>query len=149
MRKAKVVVMVVLAAACGGKSRGPENGGGADHAAHHDKLTPELAKFNDAIAPTWHAPSGEQRAQDACAAVDQLEANAGEVAAAQAPTRAVADQWSSGTKELTESVAGLKTACGSDPAAVEPALDRVHETLHGLIELAGGHHERDGTHSHL
>lgn len=150
MRNFTLAIILVLAAACGGKAKGGGGGGGggAEHAAHHDKLTPELAKFNDAIAPTWHAPKGEQRAKDACAAADQLDANAGEAAKGVAPTGADAEKWTAGMKQLTDAVAALKASCTENAAGAEPAFERVHEALHNLIGLAGGHHEADGTHSH-
>lgn len=148
MRTLTFVLVLVVAAACGSKAKGPAGGGGeADHAAHHDKLIPELAKFNDAIAPTWHAPKGEQRSKDACAAADQLDANAGEAAKAAAPAGADAEKWTNGMRALTDAVATLKTSCAADPARAEADFDRVHEALHALIGMSG-HHEMDGTHSH-
>jgi hypothetical protein len=147
MRNLTLAMILVLAAACGGKAK---NGGGpvADHAAHHDNLAPELAKFNDAIGPTWHAPKGEQRAKDACAAADQLDANAGEAAMMAVPAGADSERWAAGMKELTDAVAELKAGCAADAATAEPALERVHEALHALIGMSGGHHEADGTHPH-
>lgn len=148
MKQLTLAFVLVVAAACGGKSKGPSGGGEADHAAHHDKLTPELAKFNDAIGPTWHAPKGEQRAKDACAAADQLEANSGEVTSAAAPKSADGEKWTAGVKSLADAVGELKASCATDPATSEVALDKVHNALHDLIGLAGGHHENDGTHTH-
>lgn len=141
----KISLAIILAlVACGGAPKG----GGDMHPEHHDKLTPELSKFNDAIAPTWHAAKGEQRAKDACAAADQLDANASEVAKAAAPAGADGTKWSAGTSELTDSVAALKASCAGAVATSEPALDRVHAALHNLIGLSGGHHEADGSHTH-
>ena len=154
MKHLILAILLVLAAACGGKAKGGDTAGGGgggdtDHAAHHDKLIPELAKFNDAIGPTWHAPKGEQRAKDACAAADQLDANAGEAAKAAAPAGADAEKWTAGMKELTDAVAALKTTCATgDMPGAEAALERTHNGLHALIGLSGGHHEADGTHSH-
>ncbi len=49
--------------------------------------------------------------------------------------------------ERSDSVAALETSCGgTDLAASEPAFEKAHGALHGLIGATGGHLGGDGTH---
>jgi len=148
-----MVLVIALAAACGGKAEQTttptDTTATATHADHHDGLTPELAKVNDVMTAVWHAPAGEQRMTDGCAAVSQLNLNIDELVAAPAPANVDAAAWTAGTTELQSAGQMVLGQCDvKDATAFDRELTRTHEALHALIGLAHGHHEADGTHEH-
>jgi cytochrome c1 len=164
--KSLLFALLVLSVGCGKKDKDAAGSAAAGSAAagsaaagsaaaepphhpHHLRVAAELAKVQDTLGEKWHAPKGEQRMKDACAAVASMETVAAEAVAAPGPSGADAAKWTAGTKELSDSVAALKTSCGgTDLAAFEPAFEKAHSALHALIGMTGGHHEGDGTHEH-
>ena len=159
----KVFFVLVLAMGCGKKDKtepapagsaaaGEPAAAGAvetPHHPHHVRVAGELAKFQESLGEKWHAPKSEQRMKDTCAAVPTMESLAAEAIAAPGPSGVDAAKWTAGTKELSDSVAALKATCGgTDLVAFEPAFEKAHSALHGLIGMTGGHHEGDGTHQH-
>jgi hypothetical protein len=140
--KTALTFVVVLAAACGGKSPKSEaptvakTGVGAHGSA--------MTQFHDALAPRWHAEKGPKRMADTCAAVGDFRANADALAASPAPASSEPASWTTGTKELIEAVGSLDTTCkASDAAAFEPAFERVHTVFHAVMELGGGPEEHE------
>lgn len=163
MKKTLLIIALVLAMGCGKKDQDkaketPTSGAGgatggaaaeAAHPAHHQRVTAELTKFQEALGDKWHAPKGEQRMKDTCAVVPTMEGVSSEVTKAAAPQGVDAAKWTAGTKELTDNVAALKGTCGgTDLAAFEPAFEKAHTSFHALLGMTGGHHEGDGTHKH-
>jgi hypothetical protein len=151
------LVILLSAAACGGKKSAPATTPSTEQAqpheehaagegAEHEDLTPELTKFHDILAPLWHAAKGPQRIKDTCAAVPQFRTAADAVGKATPPTKANADTWTTATRALVDSVNGLETACKTNDAAkFEAAFHNVHESFHHLMEQAGGEkHEAGG-----
>jgi hypothetical protein len=136
-------ILFVFAAACGGGGKpaptpvAPSAPAG-DHAEHHEmKMAPELAGFHDVLKPRWHAPKGEQRMQDTCAAIPQFQTQAESIAKAKP---------SSQSKELGDAVSALDTACKANDAAVfELAFAKVHDTFHAMME-GGGEHQHGHEH---
>jgi len=155
----KIALAVVCAlAACGGdqgkdKQADPPAGSGSSattekHHAHHMHVAADLKRFQDALGDKWHQPKGDQRMKDTCGIVAAMETSAGDIGKAAAP-KGAEDKWPAGTKDLTDAVGSLKTACGANDAATfDPALEKVHKTFHSLLGMSGGHHEGDGTHEH-
>lgn len=114
----------------------------------HHRLTPELDAFHGLLSPLWHAPAGDARRKDTCAAVPDFKTRAAAVKAAAAPAKADPAAWASAGGELEGAVAGLATACaGSDPAAFDPAFEAVHTRFHHAMELVMGEHDMKGEHA--
>lgn len=156
--KTMLTFVVVLVAACGGKSTpvttGPTGADGAGAGAtatagagEHPNLGPEMTRFHDVLAPRWHAEKGDKRKADTCAAVPDFQSNAAALASSAPPPTAEATSWSTATKELTVAVGGLEASCTSSPNDFEAAFERVHTVFHAVMELgeakgdhAGGEH---------
>ena len=139
-------ILALALAACGSKQPAP-----AAAAQGHDMqgmkdmdmhMSPELAKFHDALAPRWHAEKGPKRMQDTCSAVGEFKTDADAIAKATPPEKANADTWTTGTRELVASVAGLEQACGhqDQAAGFEDAFAKVHQSFHHLLEASGAMH---------
>jgi hypothetical protein len=148
--KIAYALILIVAAACGNKSKSepakPE--GGDKHAEEHAKMSPEVTKFHDVLAPRWHAAKGEQRMKDTCAAMTDFQSNAEALAKATPPAGADAAKWTTGTKELTDAVGALDATCKSNDAmAFEPAFERVHTGFHAVMELSAGEKHREGEHA--
>jgi hypothetical protein len=110
------------------------------------KMTPELTAFHDVMAPLWHAEAGDKRMKETCGSVGKFEMNAESVKKASAPTGVDAMTWSTAATKLGTDVAALKDKCtATDAAAFEPAFANVHNSFHGMMELAGGEmHKGEG-----
>lgn len=145
--KTMLTFVVVLVAACGGKSTpvttGPTGADGTGAGAtamagsgeHHPNMGPEMTRFHDVLAPRWHAEKGDKRKADTCAAVPDFQSNAVSLASSAPPPTAEATSWSTATKELTVVVGGLAAACTSSPNDFEAAFERVHTVFHAVMEL--------------
>jgi len=144
--KTVLLVVAVLAAACGGKKSEPAKPVESKTERAEKGMSPELTKFHDLLSPRWHADKGPQRMKDTCAAIADFQTNADALAKAPPPAGADATKWTAGTKDLTESVSALDATCKSnDATAFEIAFKRVHEGFHGLVEN-GEHHEEHEEH---
>ncbi|MGE0867342.1 MAG: hypothetical protein AB7P03_02185 [Kofleriaceae bacterium] len=146
-----LALVVVLAAACGGKSTQTTTPTSETTAeTTKPEMPAEVVKFHDVLAPKWHAEKGEQRMKDTCAVVAELQVNAEAIAKVTPPTGADASKWANGSKELTDAVMALDTTCKSnDTVAFEPAFERVHNGFHAVMEasMEGGksaHMHKDG-----
>ncbi|MEO8706616.1 MAG: hypothetical protein ABI867_41710 [Kofleriaceae bacterium] len=140
-----LVLVLVLAAACGGGKK-PAPTTTETHAeakSEHAAMAPELTRFHDVLSPRWHAAKGEQRMKDTCGAIADFQANAAAIANAPAPAGQEAT-WPAATKQLSDAVTGLDTACkATDATAFEPAFEQVHTRFHALMEPgAHGEHEQ-------
>lgn len=108
----------------------------------------ELKTFHDVLAPRWHAEKGTKRMQDTCSALPDFHADADALAKATPPRGANADTWTTGTKQLVDSVAALDTTCkANDASQFETAFEKVHVSFHGLLEAAGGEHGEHDEHA--
>lgn len=148
MIRLATLVPVVLAAACGGGAKQAPTttttptAGSAEHPGEHQKLTPELDAFHATLSPRWHAEAGPQRMKDACAAVPELQTQAGAIKAAAAPAGVDGTAWTTTAGNLEASLAGLSTACGTgDQAQFDAAFTKVHDAFHGQMALVVGDHE--------
>ncbi|MGE0545793.1 MAG: hypothetical protein AB7O24_22470 [Kofleriaceae bacterium] len=142
-----LALVVVLAAACGGKST-PTTTPTSETTAESGKpnMPAEVVKFHDVLSPKWHAEKGEQRMKDTCAVMADFQVNADAIAKATPPTGADANAWQMGSKELTDAVMALDTTCKSnDAVAFEPAFERVHNGFHAVMEasMEGGHSKHE------
>jgi hypothetical protein len=147
------LVLVLAAAACGGKQPAPASTAtAAQPAAGHDHagMPAEVTKFHDVLAPRWHAEKGPQRMKDTCAAVADFQADADAIAKSTPPATANADTWGSSTKALVDSVAGLDTTCkANDTAKFEEAFHTLHENFHAVMAATGaGEKHEHGQHEH-
>ena len=153
------LIVVLTAAACGGKKPAPatttttptaEGAEGAGHEGHegggeHAGMPAELTKFHDVLAPRWHADKGPQRMKDTCAALPEFRADADAIAKATPPEKANADTWTTSTRALVDSINGLETTCkANDTSKFEAAFHKVHESFHGLMAAAGAGEKQDG-----
>ena len=154
MIRTLTLVIVLAAAACGGKKPAPANNatmpehaeaGGAE-AGEHAGMPAEMTKFHDVLAPRWHAEKGPQRMKDTCAALPEFHADADAIAKATPPEKANADTWTTSTRALVDSVNGLDPICkANDAAKFEEAFHKVHENFHGLMAAAGmGEEKHEG-----
>lgn len=148
------LALVLAAAACGGKNPAPATATTAQPAGHdHAGMPAEVTKFHDVLAPRWHAEKGPQRMQDTCAVVADFQADADAIAKATPPATANADTWTSSTKALVDSVAGLDTTCkANDSAKFEEAFHQLHENFHAVMAATGAgekhEHGQHGEHGH-
>lgn len=146
--KIALILVLVLAAACGGKKSEPAKPDMAAKGGEEHAMSPEVTKFHDVLSPRWHAEKGEKRMKDTCAAMPDFQSNADALAKATPPTGADAAKWTTGTKELTDAVVALDATCKSnDATAFEPAFHRVHEGFHAVMELSSGKHGEHGEHA--
>jgi hypothetical protein len=131
MRVLALAIAFLAVAACG-KSESkpaPDKDHADDHAEEHEHhemgaMPPALDAFHKLLAPRWHAPAGEQRMTDACAAIPDFTKAAAAVGAA----------------PLADAVKGLGDACAAsprDPAKFDAAFQKVHEAFHAQL----GEHE--------
>jgi hypothetical protein len=153
------IVLFVVAAACGGKSKSTPTTT-ADHGGEHGmgmspdamkammaKMPPEMSAFHDVMAPNWHAAHGDKRMADTCASVPTLTTDGAALAAAKLPEGGDAAKWSAGGTALTAAVADLKTKCDAkDGAAFEASFEGVHKAFHGMMEAAGMMHDMHDEH---
>jgi len=158
MTRLPAVLCLLAALACGSSDSASPNTtpppAAADQPAaapaddDHHRLTPELDAFHQLLSPLWHAPAGEPRRKDTCAAVPDFKTRAAAVKAAAAPAKADPAGWTSAGTDLEDAVAGLATACaGSDPAAFDTAFEAVHTRFHHAMELVMGEHDMKGEHA--
>ncbi len=86
----------------------------------HEGMPPALDKFHAVLGPRWHAPKGDQRMKDTCAAIPDFTTAAAAV---------------DNGKPLVDAVAALDATCkANDATAFETAFGKVHEAFHALLE---------------
>lgn len=88
---------------------------------HHRTFPKDIDAFHALLAPIWHAPPGNERSQNACVKVAEMEKSAMDIRTAKA-------------KPLIDAITNLKSKCASKPSDVDPALFDVHEAFHGMID---------------
>ena len=140
-----LVLVLVAAAACGGKKAAPATdntakmGGSEEHA----NMLPEVHKFHEVLAPRWHADKGPKRMADTCGAMAEFQADADALTKIAAPAGADAAAWGTKTQELVAAVGALDGTCkANDETAFEPAFERVHNGFHAVMEASGGGGEK-------
>jgi hypothetical protein len=142
MRVIFASILLVAAAACGGKSTPapsepteeakPEE----HHVGEHPELPAELTAFHDVLAPLWHAEAGAQRETDTCAAVPAMQEKAAAIAAAPPPGDVDAALWGKQSDVLAGSVDMLGAGCGSgEQHDFDGEFGAVHDAFHGLLDL--------------
>jgi len=143
-----LAIVLVLAAACGGKKSEPTTTPVKSAEQHEEKMPPELAKFHDVLAPRWHAEKGPQRMKDTCAAIPDFTAGVTELAKAPVPAGGDSTKWTAGAGELAAAVSNLDETCkGNDATAFEGAFLKVHDSFHVMLGASGGEmHEEHGEH---
>jgi hypothetical protein len=141
-----LMLALVISVGCGGKDKAapgttPAAGGHAEHeGGEHAGMSPEMTRFHDLLRPLWHAEKGEARVKNTCDATPQFHTESDAVARATPPDSANADTWTAGTRALVGAVGELTTVCkGTDSAAFEAALGKVHDAFHALMLAAGAH----------
>ena len=113
---------------------GDHSGEHADGNAEKHDFPPAVEAFHDVMAPLWHAPAGEQRAQEICVQSSQLVANVGIIQQSETPINIKASEWNQAVTNLTQAVTELEQQC-DDKNSPEPALGEVHEAFHHLVKL--------------
>ncbi len=117
----------------GHEGAGHEHGPGHEHG--EPKMEGALKSLHDVLAPVYHAEKGPGRADKACAATGSIKGEAAKVAAEPKGDPAA---WKTASDALAKTVGDLEAACKGDKAGVEPALEKVHEAFHVLLEKAKG-----------
>jgi len=102
---------------------------------HHPKMEGAIKSFHDVLAPVYHADKGPGRVEKACAATASMKEEAGKVAA---EPKGDAAAWKTDSDTLKKTVDDLEAACKGDKAGVEPALEKLHDAFHALMEKAKG-----------
>jgi len=129
----RVLAIALLLAACGGKQSTDHP---AEHSEGHDEhgaMSPEVAKFHEALSPRWHAAKGEQRMKDTCGAVAELRTDADAISKAKPAGDPAA--WTTHTQDLSDAVSALDATCQSnDATAFELAFEKVHTSFHAVME---------------
>jgi hypothetical protein len=129
-------------AACGGSKPAPEtaydtrsHGVGEKHdveTEHHGVGIAEIDSFHDTLAPIWHAPSGDERKQHACAAVPTMKEQA---VAMLGRARGDHATWEGNAAALVAAVDQLGAVChDATIAIVDEALGAVHDAYHAVME---------------
>ncbi len=138
MRTILALVTALLAGglACGGSQKGGET----KHQAEHGPLPPAVNAFHELLAPLWHADPGDKRAEDTCAAIEDLRQRAADIVVAETPPAATADEagYRDAASALVHAVVELGDACGADRSAFADRLTDVHTAFHVVMEKAGG-----------
>lgn len=110
--------------------------------AHEHGFEGPVDEFHAMMAPLWHAPVGEARTTDTCAAVGDMIAKAEAITAADAPEAASdADAWRTSGEALVAAAKKLESTCQAGPDGFDGAFEALHEAFHGLVALVG-HQER-------
>lgn len=102
---------------------------------HHPKMEGAIKSFHDVLAPVYHADKGAGRVDKACAATVTMKDEGAKVAA---EPKGDAAAWKTDAETLQKSVGDLEIACKGDKAGVEPALEKVHDAFHVLMDKAKG-----------
>lgn len=143
---------LAIASGCSKKADAPkaeathEHDGHGDHEGMHEghegmhdeeAMPAELGKFHDVLKPLWHAPAGDKRTADTCAAIPAMAAQADAVAKAP-PPKADAAKFGPAAKGLVDAVAALKAPCDAkDGPGFDAAFKNVHEAFHAALAAAG------------
>lgn len=102
---------------------------------HHPEMEGAIKSLHDVLAPVYHADKGPGRVEKACAATTSLKAETTKVAA---EPKGDAVAWKTDVDSLEKSIGEMETACQGDKTGVEPALEKVHDAFHALMEKAKG-----------
>jgi hypothetical protein len=140
MRVILFSLLVVAAAACGNKSKGPETpeGGGEEHGNEeehpmdHSALSPEMTAFHDRLAPLWHSEAPDRR-DATCKDAGLLLGLANDIQNATVPEGA-ADDWRDRVNALMLAIDHMKEGCQGDNADFEANFTAVHDGFHALME---------------
>ncbi len=118
MTKTPIALFVLaLAAPLAGAADGPM-------AHRHPAFPPDIDAFHAVLAPLWHAEPGAARDRDTCAQADTMAGLAGAIGSGDA-------------RALRAAVGALRRQCRERPGAAEPALAKVHDAFHRLIDHQG------------
>lgn len=119
-----------------------DGAGHGEHAHEHDFKGP-VDEFHELMAPLWHAPAGEARTADTCAAVGDMIAKAEAIGAAEVPEAASdAEGWRTNGEALVAAAKALDATCKDAPEGFDAGFEALHEAFHGLVALVG--HEEQG-----
>ncbi|HTJ45021.1 MAG TPA: hypothetical protein VL463_23095 [Kofleriaceae bacterium] len=138
------IASLLFAAACGGKTTVEQpydthsHGVGEHHdmeMEHHGVGVAEIDTFHETLAPVWHAPEGDQRHKDACAAVPKMKEQAAAIVG-----RARADHagWEGNANALVTAVDKLGESCAGTGDGFDEKFSAVHDAYHALMESAMG-----------
>ncbi len=136
-----------------GDHHGGPDGPHGEHGEHHDEhadhggpgerheLEGSLKAFHDVLAPAWHSEPGKARVTAGCAKAAELRPLAASLETSPpASASADAEGWKTDSKTLESDVDALVTACAAaGQADAEPALAKVHEGFHKLMERGTKH----------
>jgi hypothetical protein len=140
MRAILFSILVVAAAACGNKSKGPETpeGGGTEEHGHdaehheHPAMPAELTAFHDHLAPLWHSEAPDRK-DATCKDAGVLLGLGADIQGAPAPEGAAAD-WSDRVNSLLLAIDQMKEGCQSGTGDFEADFTAVHDGFHGLLD---------------
>jgi hypothetical protein len=91
-----------------------------------------VSAYHDRLAPLWHAPKGDKRVTDTCAAADDLIKRARDTSDA----------------ALVTASEDLKATCATpDRKDFEAKFSTVHDAFHAVMEKAAKH-KGEGSHEH-
>ncbi len=137
-----LLACILFAAACGGGAAPapgpteptPEKAEPA-HEEHGD-LPDAVHSFHEALRPLWHSEAGPARTDKVCAAVPDLQAEAGPMSdGSPVPEDKLAD-YSSKVGALKTALVELGEACGEEGRPdFDAAFTKVHEAFHGVAEF--------------
>jgi hypothetical protein len=103
---------------------------------HHGDLPDAVHAFHDALRPLWHSEAGPERTEKVCAAVPDLQAEAGPMSdGSPVPEDRLAD-YSSKVGELKSALVALEEACAEDGRPeFQAAFTKVHDAFHAIAEF--------------
>jgi hypothetical protein len=115
-----------MSSGCGKGDAKPEAKPGSGE--HHEmaNMPPAVNAFHEVLAPLWHAPKGDQRMTDTCAAIAGLQSGAAAVGSAKLAN----------APALVDAVGGLAAVCSATPrdaAKFDAAFAKVHDAFHSLM----------------
>lgn len=157
MRSLLLSSILVLAAACGGKSSPATSstttagaGAGSGEAATHEHdFPPTIAAFHDQMAPLWHQEPGPARTEATCGVTGELDQKLEEVQNAGAPAGVDGAAWTAKLDELRIAMSVLNEDCiNVDGEKLDENFQKLHDAFHALIALLPGETAHDGTGHH-
>lgn len=143
MKRSILLVSLLVAGACGGKSppattastTEPAHPGHGDGKPEH-AFPAEVGAFHDKLSPLWHAEAGAARTEATCGASGELDQLAEDVQNAAPPAAVDGATWSEHVAQLRGALSRLADDCAATQgASIDANFEAVHDAFHALIDL--------------
>lgn len=141
IRLGSLFLVLAVAAGCGGAKKsattapiGDDDTKMEHEGEEHGEMPPAVHAFHEQLAPLWHAPEGDERAQHTCEAVPAMKAQAAAI---------------EGSEGLVAALDALAEACAADGRPDFAAkFGAVHDAFHAVLEQSQGGQGAEGAEHH-